>query len=255
MRFFEGFEKAPIVGMIQCHTPEECREKIAASLAAGADALGLQLEQLLPEYRNSNALSSVFAACPGRPIYLTSYRNGSSEGLSEEERAELLLLGAQAGIGAGCPVLCDICGDAFDPNPLQMTEDTSALARQQALMGQLRALGAEILLSTHDFRDLGEEDILQLLRRQRAHGADAVKIVVSSASEERLPEYIRLLQRLKRELGCPFLVLDSGACSGLIRRIGPALGCCMFLCVAYHGEKDTPAQPLISQILPLREQI
>ena len=46
---FVKLDNAPIVGMIQCSTAAESIEKIRASLADGADAIGVQLCKLAPE--------------------------------------------------------------------------------------------------------------------------------------------------------------------------------------------------------------
>lgn len=43
---FLNYDKPLLTAMIQCPTAEECIEKIKASLADGADALGIQLCRL-----------------------------------------------------------------------------------------------------------------------------------------------------------------------------------------------------------------
>ena len=75
---------------------------------------------------------------------------------------------------------------------------------------------------------------------------------MKSESVEKLPEYIKVIQRVNKEIGKPFLFLDVGACSNILRKVGGFLGTCMYLCVESHNELDTPAQPTIKQVSAIR---
>lgn len=239
--------KKPLVAMIQCKTPEKCIEKIKASLIDGAEAFGIQLCQLEKKYRTIEILKDIFSYCENKPIYITSYRYNESIGMTDSECAELLLLGLESGA-----TLCDIMGDLFMQNENQITEDADAVSLQKALIKKIHKKGGEVLISTHDFRELSGEEIFDIAKLQSEHGADIIKIVVKSESIEKLPEYIKVIQRVNKEIGKPFLFLDTGACSNILRKTGGFLGSCMYLCVESHSELDTPAQPTIKQMSAIR---
>ena len=57
---------------------------------------------------------------------------------------------------------------------------------------------------------------------------------------------------LKEKLRIPFLLLSAGECK-LLRRIGPELGCCMYLCVQEYDELATPVQPLLRNAKAIRD--
>ncbi len=240
----------PIVGMIQCHTARECKDKISRSLYAGAEAIGLQLEQLNKDERSEEILTELMNACLDRPIYITSYRGANSSDLSDEECTSLLLKGLKCG-----GTLCDVVGDFFDRNDHQMTENPLAVTKQKELISRIHDMGGEVLISTHDMRDLSGDDIFRIAMLQAEHGADIIKIVVKSESLDRIGEYADVIRRVRRETGKPFLFLDGGACANLLRKIGVNLGTAMYLCVQSHGPLDTPAQPAIKCIRTLREEM
>lgn len=245
---FLNFPCPPLVAMIQCRTPQQCKDKIRASLQAGADAFGIQLCQLERPYRTEAVLSDIFACCGDKPIYITSYRVGLSEGMTDGECADLLLLGLRCGA-----TLCDVIGDLFDDNGRQITTDPAAVEKQKALIDTVHQHGGEVLISTHDFRELSGEELFEVAALQAAHGADVIKIVVQSQTADILPDYLAAVRRIKTELHKPVLLLDSGACAGVLRKVGPDLGTCMYLCVESHNELDTPAQPVLKCLKQLRD--
>lgn len=61
-------------------------------------------------------------------------------------------------------------------------------------------------------------------------------------------------ERIKEQLDIPFLFLSGGECK-IMRRIGGALGCCMYLCVYEYDELATPVQPLLSDMKVIRDSI
>lgn len=242
--------KTPIVSMIQCRTEEECVQKINRSITAGAEAFGVQLCQLKKEERTDEKLKNIFNSCGDKPIYVTSYRYNQSAGLTDEECAELALRALKCG-----GTLIDVPGDLFDKNQFQMTENEEAVLKQKEFIEKIHSLGGEILISTHDFRELSADEIFAIAKLQANHGADIIKIVVKSEKFEILPEYISVIHKVKKELNKPFLFLDVGACSRILRKLGGFLGSCMYLCVESHSELDTPAQPTIKNIINIKKDM
>jgi len=183
--------------MVQYPTPEECILKIKASLAEGADALGIQLCKLRREFRTKEVLMEIFAACEGKPIYVTSYRVGHSEGLSDDEVADLLLLAADCGAN-----LMDVMGDLYGPDPAyQLTTDPEAVERQKALIAEIHRRGGEVLMSCHTNRSTTVEENLMIARAQ--------------AEREGLPitHYLRNSNDL---FGIPDAAFDAVLCSMML---------------------------------------
>lgn len=233
--------------MLQCQTPEVAIGRIRNALHLGADAFGLQVESLLPEYQNEEVYRRIFKEMRGKPAYVTNYHSSSNKGKSDEELAEGLLTLADCGA-----VLCDVQGDLFAPHPLQMTEDEAAVDKQTELIEKLHAKGAEVLMSAHTGCYLPGEQVLALALEQKRRGADIIKIVTDAADMQQQLENMKTVDLLKRELGAPFLFLSGGEC-GILRRLGVNLGCCMALCVYEHDALSTPGQPLLTVMKQLEQ--
>jgi 3-dehydroquinate dehydratase len=233
--------------MLQCRTPEVAIGRIRNALHLGADAFGLQVESLLPEYQNPETYQRIFKEMRGKPAYVTNYHSSSNKGKSDEELAEGLLTLADCGA-----TLCDVQGDLFAPHPLQMTEDAAAIEKQMALIDAIHSKGAEVLMSAHTNCYLPGEKVLELAMEQKRRGADIIKIVTDAADMQAQMENLKTVDLLKRELGAPFLFLSGGEC-GILRRLGTKLGCCMALCVYEHDALSTPGQPLLSVMKQLEQ--
>ncbi len=247
---FLSYEKPPLTAMILRETPKDCIAAIRASLQDGAEAFGIQMEFLKREYRNVDTLKRIFLHCEGRPIYITSYRGRHSEGYTDEECAQYLLLGLQAGA-----TLCDVEGDLYHKDAHDITYDPEAVFRQKALIEKIHELGGEALISSHINAYFDEEQVLSLARAHRERGADISKIVNYAQTEEQLMANLVNICRMKKELDCRFLLLGNGPYSRLLRRIGPELGVCMYLCVQRYSEYDFREQPLLRAMKLARENL
>jgi 3-dehydroquinate dehydratase len=235
--------------MLQCETPAVAIGRIRNANMLGADAYGLQVESLKPEYKNPETYKRIFAEGKGRPFYVTNYRNGSNTGKTDEELAEGLITLAESGAA-----LCDMMGDLFCMAPEQMTRDEAAIKKQMELIDQLHEKGAAVLMSAHVMKFSSAERVLEIALEQKRRGADIIKIVTKADSMEQQLENLRITDLLKRELGAPFLFLSGGECT-LHRRLGIKLGCCMALCVYEHDARSTATQPLLSTMKKLRDEI
>ena len=233
--------------MLQCRTPEVAIGRIRNALHLGADAFGLQVESLLPEYQNPETYQRIFDEMRGKPAYVTNYHMSSNKGKSDEELAQGLLTLADCGAA-----LCDVQGDLFAPHPLQMTEDPEAIEKQMALIDAIHKKGAEVLMSAHTKCYLPGEKVLELALEQKRRGADIIKIVTDAPDMQAQLENMKTIDLLKRELGAPFLFLCGGEC-GMLRRLGTMLGNCMALCVYEHDALSTPGQPLLTVMKQLEQ--
>lgn len=246
---FLGHDKALLTVILQCETPEVAIGRIRNALCLGAEAFGLQVESLKPEYHNPETLSKIIREMKDKPCYVTNYRLHHNEGLSDDELAEGLVMLAENGA-----TLCDVMGDMFCKHPQELTDDEDAIRKQMLLIDKLHGMGAEVLMSSHIFKYTPAERVLEMALEQQGRGADIVKIVSGASSMEQQIENLRITDLLKRELNVPFLFLSCGEAT-LHRRLGAKLGCCMSLCVYEHDALSTSSQPLLQTMKTIRDYI
>lgn len=240
-------DKPLLTVMIQKRTPEEIIDTVKLAIPEGAEAFAVQIDQLRPEYHTEEVYREIFAAMEGRPCYVTYYRCNLNDGKTDEELADGLRLLAKSGA-----TLCDVMGDMFCRHPDELTTDEEATEKQMALIDELHALGAEVLMSSHLYKYAPSDRIMEIAEAQKARGADVIKIVTDARNAAEEIEHLATLDRLKRELGKPFLFLSGGHCK-IIRRLGILMGCCMCLAVYEHDELATKTQPPMRQIKAVRE--
>ena len=245
---FLQYEKPLLVSMLQAKTPARIEELMQASLLEGAEAFGMQFCQLQAEYRNVNTYKTLFLHAKPLPVYVTNYRkHGSNKGKSDDVLAAELLELAECGA-----TLCDVMGDYFDPCEGELSMNEAAVKKQMQLIGALHKAGAEVLMSSHVLKFTPAERVLEIALEHQKRGADICKIVTGADTAEQQIENLRIINMLKENLKIPFLYLSGGECH-IMRRIGGALGCCMYLCVHEYDEMATPSQPLLADMVKIRE--
>lgn len=235
--------------MLQCEKPETAIGRIRNANCSGADAYGLQIESLKPEYRNSDTYKRIFAEMKDKPCYVTNYRMANNSGKTDDELAKGLLELAENGA-----TLIDIMGDLFCKHEEELTDNKAAIEKQIQLIDNIHDMGKEVLMSSHLYKFASAERVLEIAFEQKRRGADIIKIVTAADTMEEQIENLRITDLLKRELGAPFLFLSGGECS-IHRRLGIKLGCCMSLCVIEHDALSTPAQPLLGTMKAIRDQV
>ncbi len=235
--------------ILQCATPESAIGKIRNANMLGAEAYGLQVENLPAEYQNPETYQRIFDEGKGRPFYVTYYRGKKNEGKTDEELAEGLITLAESGA-----TLCDVIGDLFCKHPEELTDDEEAINKQMKLIDTIHSKGAQVLMSSHLYKFAPAERVLEIALEQKRRGADIIKIVTGADTMEQQIENLRITNLLKQELGAPFLFLSADECS-IHRRLGIKLGCCMALCVYEHDALSTRAQPLLSTMKTIRDNI
>ena len=246
---FLNYEIPLLTVMLQCETPETAIGRIRNANCLGADAFGLQVESLKPEFQNPDVYKRIFAEMKGKPSYVTNYRMANNSGKTDDELAEGLITLAKNGA-----TLCDIMGDMFCKHPEELTDNKEAIQKQIELIDKIHGLGAEVLMSSHLYKFAPAERVLEIAFEQKRRGADIIKIVTGADNMEQQIENLRITDLLKRELGAPFLFLSCGE-NSIHRRLGMKLGCCMSLCVYEHDALSTPMQPLLSIMKKVRDDI
>ena len=248
-RTFLNCEKPLLVCMVQADNPARIKELIDRSLPEGAEAFGMQFCKMKEEYRNESTYRELFAYTD-KPIYVTNYRrHGENANRSEAEIAAGLLELAACGA-----TLCDVMGDFFDPCEGELSMNEEAIQKQMALIDALHEKGAEVLMSSHVLKFTPAERVLDIALEHERRGADIAKIVTGAENMAQQIENLRIITLLKENLKIPFLFLSGGECH-IMRRIGGALGCCMYLCVHEHDKLATSSQPLLTDVKKINELI
>ncbi len=243
--FFEN-DRALLTVMVQADNPERIKELIGKSAPEGAEAFGMQFEQMNPEYRTKEVYRDLFSYTKEKPAYVTNYRYAKNEGKSDEQLAEELLELADCGAN-----LCDVMGDCFDKQPDELAVDKNAIKMQEQLIQKLHNKGAKVLMSSHIFKYTPAERVLEVAMEQQRRGADICKIVTGADTMEQQLENLKIINMLKENLKIPFLFLCGGKCN-ILRRIGGEIGCCMYLCVYEYDKLATPVQPLLKDVKVIR---
>ena len=234
--------------MVQADNPTRIMELIDKSLPLGAEAFGMQLERMNPEYKNKETYNELFEYTD-KPIYVTNYRYAKNEGKSDDVLAlELLDL---ADYGA---TLCDVMGDLYDKQDDELARDENAIAKQKDLIKKMHSKGAEVLMSSHVMKYTPAERVLEIALEHQRRGADISKIVTGADSMEEQIENLKIVNMLKQNLDIPFLFLCGGECE-ILRRIGGKLGCCMYLGVYEYDDLATPQQPLLKNLKAIRDNM
>lgn len=248
-RTFFGHDKSVLTTMIQAKTPERIKELIDKSVPEGAEAFGMQFEQLMPEYRTKEVYKDLFAYAKDKPVYVTNYRHTSNEGKTDDMLAEELVEFADCGAD-----LCDVMGDYFDRQPDEVAVSQTAIEKQKELIKRIHDKGAKVLMSSHVYEYTPAERVLEIALGHQERGADICKIVTGAETMEQQLENLKIINMLKENLKIPFLFLCCGEC-GILRRIGGELGCCMYLCVHEYDELATPQQPLLRDLKTIRDNM
>lgn len=246
--FFNN-DKATLTVMVQADNPDRIKELMDKSVPEGAEAFGIQFEQMESRYRNKENYKELFNHANDRPTYVTNYRYSKNEGKSDEQLAEELLELADNGAD-----LCDVMGDCFDKQPDEVAVDETAINKQIELINRIHEKGARVLMSSHVMKYTPAERVLEIALEHQRRGADICKIVVGADNMEQQLENLKIINLLKEKLDIPFLFLSAGECS-ILRRIGGEIGCCMYLCVYEYDSFATPQQPLLKNIKLIRDNM
>ena len=243
---FFNYEKATLTVMVQADNPARIKALMDKAVPAGAEAFGIQFEQMLPEYRTPEVYRDLFGYAKGRPSYVTNYRDRQNAGKSDDELGDELVELAECGAE-----LCDVMGDYFDRQPDEVAVDENAINKQIELINRIHQKGAKVLMSSHVMKYTPAERVLEIALEHKRRGADISKIVTGADTVEQELENLKIINMLKEKLGIPFLFLCNNRCK-LLRRVGGEIGSCMYLCVYEHDAMATPAQPLLSDVKLIR---
>jgi len=239
-----------ITGIFAGQTPAELVAEARNCEFAGAGGIAVDLCDLKPEFRNSEAMKGVIDAV-NLPFMFVFYRNDKQQNLGDDARQEVLLAAADAGAA-----MIDVMGDLYDPSPMEITHNPAAIDKQKRLIEKIHAKGAEVVISSHmSDRARTTEQVVEHMLEVEARGADVVKIVTGVNTEEELAEAFKTTLTLKRELKTPFIHLCNGKFSRPHRFMGPALGVSILFAVSRYEPLYGMGQPTISAMKTVLENI
>lgn len=247
---FLGQPQPMLTVMVQDAEPNGVIRKIRNGLDQGAEAFGITIQFLKPEYQTHEIYQTLLRETKNKPSYVTNYRTQNNIGKTDEELAQGLLELADMGY-----TLIDVMGDLYCKHDEELTDDPEAIRKQEELIRVLHDKGAEVLMSSHLYKFAPAERVLEIAKEQKRRGADVIKIVTGADTMEQQLENLRITHLLKQELGAPFLFLSVGTECDVHRKLGMRLGCCMSLSTQEHDIYSTPSQPLLTVMKSLRNDI
>ena len=196
----------PLFGICsKCRTPEELIENILQFENAGAHGVVVDLGELDRQYWTFDDFKKILAAGCRVEKYACFYRNKHTQDVSDETRAEHLLAASCAGAD-----IVDIMGDLFAPTQYELTLDPDAINKQKALIAQIKANGATVLMSSHIKQFRSTAEALKYFYAHYERGADISKAVFACTTEEELQESRRTSDELCTKFPIPFVHVCSG---------------------------------------------
>ncbi len=249
MKSFLHSDKPLLTVMIQASTGERAKELMKKAVEQGAEAIGFQYERLDQAYHSPEFLREFFSMAGDLPIYVTNYPWGAPDDQHEAYAEDLLLL-----LDCGA-TLIDIPADLYCVTPRQITYDPAAVEKQKKLAQTIHDRGGEVLFSAHTFIYNNPGETLSIAQEQKNRGADICKIVGAANSEQELRDYLHTTLLLSEKLDAKFLHLCNGTHCGKHRRLNPALGSAMFLCVVEYDDFSTNTQPLLQDARRILESV
>jgi len=220
---------------------EENINTIRNAIYDGAEAFMLHLEKLDERFHNVDDLRRLYNYCGKLPIFSVNYRTPRRPDKTDEQ----LIQGQLLSLEAGADIL-DIVADIYDPNPDEITYDERVIEKQKRLIDQVHEKGGKVMLSSHTFRFLNQDETLRHLKELEKRGADMVKIAVTAENERQLNEVIRTTTVLSEQMNIPFFHCCMGQYGKLHRVYSGLLGSAIVLCVQHYDENSNPKeQPLL----------
>ena len=208
--------------------------------AEGAHGVCLELPNLREEFWNTESFRAIVSSV-GIKTYVSFYRNDRMRELPDGERAEYLRQAAEAGAD-----IVDIMGDFFNPAPGELSVDAESVAKQKALVRDLKARGARVLMSSHvlKFQPLGE--VARIFKAQEDRGADIAKAVFRADTPEELNESLKTGFYLRDHMRIPFVHLCSGELGRKVQRYQTLL---MGGALSFVRHEEGDSQPGVDQLL------
>lgn len=237
-RTFLNHDKPLVTAMIENTTLAGCLSDMRIGLYEGADAYAVNFALLDPECGEPENLKKILH-CTSLPIMLFAYREYNLADADDDARAAVQLKAAELGATG-----CDVMGDLFSPDEMQLTRDPAAIRKQKELIDRLHGLGAEVIMSSHTKVPVTPAYALEHLSRMAERGADIAKLVAYANTPEEFVQAVETTRLLKEKLPVPFIYLCSGKYGPMHRYVSAALGSAITFTAPVYRDRVKGYQPL-----------
>lgn len=211
------------------------------ALYDGADAFMLHLEKMPDEELTYDRLKNLYDYAGDKPVFSVNYRSRHKPNKSDEEIIEQQLMSIKA--GASC---VDMFGDIFNPSVNEIAIDEETIKKQKELIAKYHELGAKVLISSHIYRYMDEDEVVSQMKMMQDRGGDIAKVAMSVTSKEEAIEATKTTLDLNNELDIPFFHVCMGQCGKTHRTLEGFLGSKIVLCVQRYNNNSAPMeQPLL----------
>ena len=129
--------------------------------------------------------------------------------------------------------------------------DADAIEQQKEAIRQIKSRNGFVILSTHTARPINTAEVLLIAQAAAERGADYVKMVVRTRSQEDQDELVRASLVLRRELSIPFILMPMGHQTVATRLTLFTLGAGWAITQAEFVPGGFHQQPLIDVWLPI----
>ncbi len=129
--------------------------------------------------------------------------------------------------------------------------DQDAIGQQKEAIRQIKSRGGFVIMSTHTARPINTSEVLLIARSAAERGADYVKMVVRTRSQEDQDELVRASLALRKESSIPFILMPMGHHTVATRLTLFTLGAGWAITQAEFVPGGFHQQPLIEAWLPI----
>lgn len=214
---------------------------IRNAIYVGAEAFMLHLEKIPDEELTFDNLKLLYDYAGDRPVISVNYRSRHKPGKTDEEIIEQQIMSIKA--GASC---VDMFGDIFNPSPNELAMDEETIKKQKDLIAKYHSLGAKVLMSSHIYRYMTRDEIVNQMKIMQDRGVDIVKVAMSVTSKQEAIEATKTTLDLNNELKIPFFHVCMGQYGKAHRALEGFLGSKIVLCVYEYNVNSNPMeQPLL----------
>lgn len=217
----------------------------------GAEAFMFHMEKVQDEQLTLDNLKLLYAYAGDRPIISVNYRSRHKPGKSDEDIIKQQIMSIEA--GADC---VDMFGDIYNPSVNEIAMDEETINKQKQLIKTYHDLGAKVLISSHIYRYMNKDEVVNQMKLMQDRGADIAKIAMSVTSKQEAIEATKTTLDLNNELQIPFFHVCMGQYGKVHRSLAGFLGSKIVLCVQEYNINSNPMeQPLLKAIKQVYENV
>jgi 3-dehydroquinate dehydratase type I len=194
-----------------------------------------------------------------RPRVMRSYGFSRLRAIGERDRMRRMLSALDAGAAAldmeidtfdfhgeqGKPQFGSKEEEAYARNPrsrpVEFTENRTAMREQEKVIGQVHAVGGEVLMSCHSQLRMKARTAIELGGTMADRGADFAKVVMMTFDSRDVLRLLSCVLEMKSRENIPFNLMNQGPGAHIGRLLSAAFGSAWVFCrpekgFVYHGQ-------------------